>query len=170
MTKSVTNLFTKGTNNSIHLPDRGNFSFRGSWIGVHNDTIMDQWHVGNISSANYMITVEYDSNQKETIQMNVIARPERATYNVYGRASLHDEIITLSVEVDRSICKVIVNPQDATYAGAKLIFHATYAETIHPLTSPDLLIDVSTDDSGINTFDSINGTFDNTTVTFDKVV
>lgn len=169
MSKTVTNLFKKGRNNSIHLPDRGSFSFRGSWIGVHNNTVMDQWHVGEVSSANYMITVEYDSNQKETIQMNVIARPERAVYNVYGRATIHDELINLSVEVDRSLCKVIVNPTEASYSGAKLIFHATYAETIHPLTSPDLLIDVSTDDSGINTFDTINGSFDNTTVTFDKV-
>lgn len=169
MSKNVTNLFKKGRNNSIHLPDRGNFSFRGNWIGVHNNTIMDQWHVGEVSSANYMITVEYDSNQKETIQMNVIARPDRATYNVYGRASLHDDLISLSVTVDKSICKVIVDPADTSYSGAKLIFHATYAETIHPLTPPSLIIDVSTDDSGINTYDTINGTFDNSTVTFDRV-
>lgn len=169
MNKTVQNLFKKGPNNTINLPDRNSFSFRGSWVGVHNNTVMDSWHVGEFSSAVYQITVEFDSNEKETMQLSVVARPAEASFNVYGRASINNELINLSVEVDDTLCKIIVNPSDRIWQGAKLIFHATYAETIHPLTAPGLVEDTSTaDDDGINTFDSVNRTFDNTAITFDR--
>jgi len=169
MIKTVTNLFKKGPNNTINLPDRNNFSFRGRWLGVYNNTVMDSWHVGDFSSAIYQITVEFDSNEKEIMQLSVVARPEVASYNVFGRSSIANELVDISVEVDETLCKVIVNPSARIWQGAKLIFHATYAETIHPLTAPGLVADTSTaDDDGINTFDSVNRTFDNTTITFDR--
>lgn len=171
MNKTVSNLFKKGSNNSIHLPDRNNFAFRGKWIGVYNNTVMDSWHVGEFSSANYQIVVEFDSNEKETMQLSVIARPEEAGYNLYGRAAINNELIDVEVTVDNSLLKVIVHPSERIWQGAKLIFHATYAETIHPLTAPGLVADTSTaDNDGINTFDSASRTFDNTSVTFDRTI
>jgi len=171
MNKTVHNLFKKGPNNTIHLPDRNSFSFRGSWIGVHTNTVMDSWHVGDFSSAIYQITVEFDSNEKETMQLSVVARPAEAAFNVYGRAAINNELITIGVEVDDTLCKIIVNPSERIWQGAKLVFHATYAETIHPLTAPGLVADTSTaDDDGINTFDSITRTFDNTSITFDRTI
>jgi hypothetical protein len=169
MNKLIQNLFTKGRNNTIHLPKQNNFSYKGSWVGVHNNTVMDQWHVGDFSSAVYQITVEFDSNEKEIMQLSVVARPERASYNIYGRSSINDELITFTVTVDESMLKVLVSPSERIYTGAKLIFHATYAETIHPLTAPALVADTSTaEDDGLNTFDATNKTFDNSTVTFDR--
>ena len=168
MNKTVTNLFKKGVNESISLPSRSNFSYRGNWLGVHTNTIMDQFHVGQISSAIYQITVEFDSNNKEILQLSVVARPDLASYNVYGRSSLTNDLINISVTVDQTICKIIVNPASNIYAGAKLIFHATYAETIHQLVSPSAVADVSNDSGSINTFDETGGTFDNSTVTFDR--
>jgi len=168
MNKTTQNLFKKGSNDSIHLAERSNFSYRGNWLGVHNNTVMDSFHVGQISSAIYQITVEFDSNNKEILQLSVVARPDRASFNVYGRSSLSNDLINISVTVDHTICKVIVNPADTIYAGAKLIFHATYAETIHQLVAPSAVADTSTDTGSINTFDETGGTFDNTAVTFDR--
>ena len=52
MNKLLTNFFTKGQNNSILLPSRSNFSFRGSWVAVQrNNTILDKFHLGDFSSA-----------------------------------------------------------------------------------------------------------------------
>jgi len=169
MNKTVHNLFKKGSNNTINLPDRSSFSYRGRWIGVYNDTVMDSWHVGEFSSANYQITVEFDSNEKETMQLSVIARPAQASFNLYGRASIANELIDVSVTVDDTLLKVLVSPTERIWQGAKLVFHATYAEAIHPPTAPGLVADTSTaDDDGINTFDSVSRTFDNTTITFDR--
>ena len=171
MNKLLTGLFTKGSNQTIHLPDRSSFSYKGNWIGCHYNTIMDQWHVGEFSSVTYQITVEFDSNEKEIMQLSVVARPDRAVASVFGRSSINQELIALSVTVDESICKIHVNPSSSIYSGAKLIYHATYAKTIHQLTPPAIIADVSSveEGSGINTFDATSTYFDNTTITFDKV-
>ena len=89
MNKLLTNLFTKGANQTIHLPDRSSFSYKGNWIGVFNGATMDQWHVGEFSSATYQITVEFDSNEKEIMQLSVVARPDRAVASVFGRSSIN---------------------------------------------------------------------------------
>lgn len=170
MNKLLSNLFSKGQNNTILLPNASSFSYKGNWIGVHYNTVMDKWHLGDFSSAIYQITVEFDSNEKEIMQLSVVARPDRAVASIFGRSSINQELITLSVTVDESICKVHVAPSSNTWVGAKLIFHATYAKTIHPLTPPAIVADTSTIEAdGINTFDSIDRTFDATNVTFDKV-
>lgn len=169
MSKTLANLFRKGLKNTISLPNSSSFSFKGSWIGVHNDVLMDSWHVGDFSSAVYQITVERDSNEKEIMQMSVIARPEEAAYNIYGRSTIGHELVEFTVTVDESILKIHVSPTAQVYTGSKLIFHATYAETIHPLTAPALVADVSTaDDDGLNTFDASSRTFDNSAITFDR--
>ena len=169
MNKFLTKLFTKGQNNSILLPDRSNFSFRGNWLGVHYNSIMDKFHVGDFSSAMYQIVVEFDSNEKETMQLSVVARPDRAVANIFGRSSINAELIDISVTVDASICYIRVEPKARGYTGAKLIFHATYAQAIHQLTPPAIVAEESTTPStGINTFDAITSTFDKTNVTFDR--
>ena len=122
MNKFLTKLFTKGQNNSILLPDRSNFSFRGNWLGVHYNSIMDKFHVGDFSSAIYQIVVEFDSNEKETMQLSVVARPDRAVANIFGRSSINAELIDISVTVDASICYIRVEPKARGYTGAKLIF------------------------------------------------
>tara|TARA_B100000085_G_C18541031_1_gene511916 strand:+ start:1487 stop:1999 length:513 start_codon:yes stop_codon:yes gene_type:complete len=170
MNKFLTNLFSKGPNNTISLPDRSSFSYKGSWIGVHYNTVIDSFHLGEFSSAVYQITVEYDSNEKEIMQLSVVARPDRAVANIFGRSSINQELVNLSVTVDQSQVKINASPTSNTYAGAKLIFHATYAKTIHQLTPPAIVAETSSVESdGINTFDATTTYFDNTNITFDKV-
>ena len=170
MNKFLTNLFSKGPNNTISLPDRSSFSYRGSWVGVHYNTIVDKFHLGEFSSAIYQITVEFDSNEKEIMQLSVVARPDRAVANIFGRSSINQELVNLSVTVDQSVVKINASPTSNTYAGAKLIFHASYAQSINKLSPPAIVADTSTaPSSGINTFDSLDNKFDATNITFDKV-
>ena len=72
MNKQLNNLLSKGQNNTIELSNRSSFSFKGNWIGVYPSTVMDKWHVGDFSSVIYQITVEFGSNEKETIPVNPI--------------------------------------------------------------------------------------------------
>ena len=170
MNKFLTNQFGKGPNNSLYLSDRSNFAFRGKWIGVQYNTIMDKWHLGDFKSAHYQISVEYGSNEAETMQISVIARPDRAVVNIYGRSSINQELINISATVDASVVYLNVEPKSASYAGAKLIFHASYAQSINKLSPPAIVADTSTaPSSGINTFDSLDNKFDATNITFDKV-
>ena len=169
MNKQLTNLFSKGVNNKIELPNRNSFSYKGSWIGVYPGTVMDKWHVGDFSSVIYNITVEFGSNEKEIMQLSVVARPDRAVATIFGRSSINQELISISVTVDASVCYVNIAPKSTSYSGAKVVFHATYAKAINQLVPPAIVADTSTEEqSGINTFDSITSTMDNTTLTFDK--
>ena len=109
MNKLLTNFFTKGQNNSILLPSRSNFSFRGSWIAVQrNNTILDKFHLGDFSSAMYQVAVEFDSNEKETMQISVVARPDRAVVSIFGRASTPELIYCLAAVDASSVYYMLV--------------------------------------------------------------
>lgn len=170
MNKFLSNIFSKGLNNTILLPNQSSFSYKGNWVGVYRNTVMDKFHVGDFSSAIYQITVEHDSNEKEIMQLSVVARPDRAVASIFGRSSINLELINVEVTVDESLCKILVSPKETQYQGSKLIYHATYAKTINQLTPPAFVAEVSTEEpTGINTFDSIDNSMDATTITFDKV-
>lgn len=129
--------FLRGPNNTFRL-NHTYPSFGRPWTRVYADTLIDSWFVGDFSSASYHITVEYDSNEKETLQVLVVARPEHASFTVYGRTSIQYELITLSATVTAS--KLNLNASALPgFEGAKVIFTATYGETINQLGKPTVV-------------------------------
>ena len=118
----------------------------------------------------YQVAVEFDSNEKETMQISVVARPDRAVVSIFGRATINQELIDITAAVDASSVYLYGSPKTRSYLGSKVTFHATYAQAIHQLTPPAIVADTSTaPSSGINTFDSLDNKFDATNITFDKV-
>ncbi len=142
-----TDYFKRGTHNTLQFNNSANLSFKGPATTVYVDTEIDSWYVGDFSSASYHITVEFDSNQKETLQVLVVARPGHASYTIFGRISIDAELITLSASVTNSKMILTANPADPEFSGARIIFTATYSETISPLTLPTA---VSTPSNGEN--------------------
>ena len=69
---NLNNVFSTGQKNTLKL--QKGLSFKNPWIQIFNNTTVDSWYVGDFSSATYFITVEYDSNQKETMQVLEIGR------------------------------------------------------------------------------------------------
>lgn len=136
MSTNVNNYFTKGPQGTLALLPKSNFSYKGEKIPVYDNTEIDRWYVGSFSSATYFITVEYDSNQKETMQILVVARPEQASFTVFGRTSIEDELIEIDATVSASYLSLKASPKDPAFAGARLGFIATYAETMAPLGPP----------------------------------
>jgi plastocyanin len=139
---------TNGSNNTLKLINGTNFSYKGSWIQVYPNTEIDRWYVGDYSSANYTITVEFNSNKKEILQVLVVARPDQASLTVFGRTSIDDSLVNITATVNNSYVSVIANATDTSFIGSKLIFHAMYAETITPLAVSALTSFVGGDDSG----------------------
>jgi hypothetical protein len=133
---NLTQYFTPGLQGTLALKAGSNFSYKGGHLQIYNNTEIDRWYVGSFSSANYFITVEFDSNQKETLQVLVVARPEHASFTVYGRTSVDDQLITISAEVTGSWLSLKASPADPAYAGARICLSATYAETMLPLEQP----------------------------------
>jgi len=130
---NITNYISQGQRNTIKL--QKDLSFKNPWIQVYNNTAVDQWHVGEFSSASYFVTVEYDSNSKETMQVSVVARPGQATLSIYGRTSIQDSLVTLTATVTNSTLTLSATANTG-YSGSKLTYVASYIETIQPLTTP----------------------------------
>lgn len=149
--------FLKGSKNTVRL-NRSGLAYGRPWVQVYADTILDEWYVGDFSSASYHITVEFDSNQKETMQVLVIARPGHASYTVFGRTSIQDELITISASVNSSKMILTANPASLAYTGAKVIFTASYSETITPLALP-IAVAGSSDGGGSETPNVTNYSF-----------
>jgi hypothetical protein len=131
--------FDQGVHSTLRLKPGANWSYKGQWVQIFNDTEIDRWYVGDFSSASYQITVEYNSNKKEILNALVVARPDEASVVIYGRVSIDDELITLTVTVNDSYLSLKASPTTSTFEGAKLIFLATYAQTINALTVPESL-------------------------------
>lgn len=131
--------FDQGVQSTLRLKPGVNWSHKGQWVQIFDDTEIDRWYMGDFSSASYQITVEYNSNKKEVLNALVVARPSEASIVVYGRVSIDDELITLTATVNDSYLSLKASPTNPAFEGAKLIFVATYAQTINDLTVPESL-------------------------------
>jgi hypothetical protein len=134
MTQSLTTYLTPGPQHTLSLLPGTNFSFKGTRISVVNDTEIDRWYIGSFSSASYFITVEYDSNQKETMQVLVVGRAEAASLAIFGRVSI-PQMINLSATVNDSWVSIIANPITG-FKGVRVSFTATYAEAMTQPIAP----------------------------------
>jgi hypothetical protein len=135
MTTSLTSYLSPGPQHTVALLPGTNFSFMGNRVAIGTDTEIDRWYIGSFSSASYFITVEFDSNRKETMQVLVIARAQAANLSIFGRVSL-PKLINLSAAVNDSWVSIIVNPISDVYKGAKISFTATYGQTMSQPIAP----------------------------------
>ena len=131
---SFSNYFEAGANSTLRIKKGTNWSHKGQWVQVFTDTEIDRWYVGDFSTASYQITVEFDSNKKEIIHALVVARPDEASIVLYGRASIDDELITLTATVNNSYLSLKASARIPEFNGVRVIYIATYAETMGPLT------------------------------------
>ena len=130
---NLTKYFNVGLRNTLKLANGVHLSHKGPWTIVYNNnTIIDEWHVGDFMSADYVISIDYNTNQKEILRCLVVAGPDAATLTIYGRTQLDNELVTLTAVVDSSRVKLIANPKTG-FDGSKLIFSATYFQTINEL-------------------------------------
>ena len=131
-----TRYFAPGVKNTLFLKNGVNFYNRGPWRQVFTDTEVDRWYVGDFAAANYIISVEFDSQKKETMSILVVARPDQATYTIYGRASIDDPLITISATVNDSFLSLTLSPIIPEYSGARVIYFAQYFATLTDLQRP----------------------------------
>jgi hypothetical protein len=135
--------FLQGLKNTLRLQNGVNFSYKGPWVAVTENTVIDEWYVGDFMAAEYTIVVDVGNIRKEVIKCLVIAGPERANLTIYGRTNLNENLIDLSATVNASKLSLIANPASSpdgsTYdnstllLGSKLIFSANYYHTINEL-------------------------------------
>lgn len=135
---SFASYFAQGLRSTLRILNGTNFSYKGPWVQVYPSTTIDQWYVGEFMSAEYTISVDYNTFKKEIIKCLVVAAPGTAQITVYGRSNLGDNLVDLSATVDNSKVTLIANPATSidgstVYLGSKLIFSANYYYTQNEL-------------------------------------
>ena len=118
-----------GLHGTLRFNNGVSVSHMGTVVAVTTNTVIDQFFVGDFSSALYTITVNYASNKQESMQVRVVARPNAASVSIVNRTMIDDEIITLSGTVTASYFQLTASVTNSAYANAKLTFFANYAET-----------------------------------------
>ena len=63
----------------------GNPTVQGALV---EGLVLDKWHVNTFTSAEYTISVDYDTNNKEMLKVLVVASPNQSSLTIYGRSNL----------------------------------------------------------------------------------
>lgn len=125
--------FIQGLHNTLRLINGTQFSYKGPWVTVADAIVIDEWYVGDFASADYTITVDYNTHKKEVIKCVLVASPNNADLTVYGRTSLNENLINLSVTVDSSRVYLTASPASTIVSGSKVIFSANYYYTLNEI-------------------------------------
>jgi hypothetical protein len=105
-----TQYFAPGPKDTLKLNNGKNFSYKGPWVQLLPETVLDEYFVGDFMSAEYTICIDGGNYLKETIKCLVVASPEKANLTVFGRTNLGLDLINLSATVSSSRVKIIANP------------------------------------------------------------
>lgn len=124
------NFFTKGLHGTLRPTNNTQFSYKNNWKQIYNQTILDEWHVGDFMSAEYTIVVDHTRSDKEVLKVIVVASPNDAGITVFGRAGTNDQLVNVSAEVTESTFKLILSPAQPSKAGARAMFSASYYQTL----------------------------------------
>ena len=135
---------TDGLKNTLLFRNNAGTSYNGPWKQVYTNTLLDRWHVGNFSSVEYTISVDFNVLNKEIIKVLVTATRDRASVVIYARNNTLADLVTVSATVNDSYVDIILNPiiiavdlendipaQD--YSASKVIYTAKYFHTQNPL-------------------------------------
>lgn len=123
--------FLQGLKNTLRFNNGKNLSYKGPWVQVLPNTVVDEFYVGDFMAAEYTICVDAGNVDKEVIKCLICAGPEQASITVYARTTINADLITLTADVNSSRVRLIADPIGAGVK--KLIYSANYYYTINDL-------------------------------------
>lgn len=133
---NILKFFSQGRKDSVLFKNNGAMSHNGPWKQIYPDTLLDRWHVGEFSSAEYTISVDLDNNDKELVKCLITAGLDIASVAIYARSNLGRNLVEITATVNDSYVDVILNPSaedSTTTAGAKVIYTVQYFQNQNPL-------------------------------------
>jgi hypothetical protein len=143
---NITKFFSTAVNGALLFKNNGAVAHNGPWKQAYPNTILDRWHVGDFSTAEYTISVDYNMGNREIVKFVVVANVQTASVVIYARNNLGNDLITISADVNNSYVDVFVNPVQVTTliddeevvtfdsAGARVIYTVQYFYNQLPLS------------------------------------
>ena len=133
MAQPTNMFFTKGPNSTAQLSRGTNLSYQSTNVAIYTSTQIDQWAIGDFISAEYIINAEYGLNERETINVTLVAMPGQTTVNIHGRTSLTRQLLNVRSNAANSYAQLIVEPASTQVQGIIVSFFAIYAKASQPL-------------------------------------
>ena len=128
----VSRFFGKGDRNTLLMKNGLNLSYNGPYSVVEEGMILDQWHVNTFSTAEYTISVDYDTNNKEILKVLVSASPNQSSLSIYGRSNLGNKLIKIASEVNNSYVRIKINPEDKSGTEKYTVLRLSLVQHILP--------------------------------------
>jgi len=92
--------------------------------------VLHDFNVDSYASAHYIIHAECGSDQRETLNVSVVAKLGKASITVYGRINTGVNLIDVSADIADSILTVYATPAVSGLQNVKVTAFATLAETL----------------------------------------
>lgn len=92
--------------------------------------VLHEFNVDTYASAHYVIHAECGSDQRETLNVSVVAKLGKASITVYGRINTGVNLVNVSADIADSILTVYATPAVPGLQNIKVTAFATLAETI----------------------------------------
>jgi hypothetical protein len=132
---NFSSFFSQGLKNTLRVKNGSNMSYKGPWVLIYPDTVVDRWYVGDFQSAEYTFAVDLGNTDREIIKCLLVAGPDNATVTVFGRSNLTRDLVDFQATVNASYVSLIASPSSTAVNGSKLIYSATYYYAVNSLTS-----------------------------------
>ena len=65
---NITQYLKSGLQNTLLVRNNSGFSYAGPWKQVYVNTQLDRFHLGDFSSADYTVSADLDTNNKEIVK------------------------------------------------------------------------------------------------------
>lgn len=139
---NISKFFGTGANGALLAKNNSATSHNGPWKQVYTDTLLDRWHFGDFSSAEYTISTDFSKEHRELLKCTVVANIQTASIVIYARNNLGNNLLDVTAQVNNSYVDIIINPIEVlvndivtfTSAGAKVIYTVQYFCNQQPLS------------------------------------
>ena len=130
---NINDYVTNGLNDTLLVKNNGGFSHYGPWKNLQDDTLVDKFFIGDISSAEYTISIDLNSDNKEILKCLVTSSLEEAKVVVYGRNYTDKSLAELYALVNNQFVELYVTPKNPAFKSARFIHSVNYFHTLHQL-------------------------------------
>ena len=129
----IDDYLTNGLNDTLLVKNNGGFSHYGPWKNLQDDTLVDKFFIGDISSAEYTISIDLNSDNKEILKCLVTGSLEQAKVVVYGRNYTDKSLANLYALVNNQYIELYASPKNTAFKSARFIHTANYFHNLHQL-------------------------------------
>jgi len=129
----IDDYLTNGLNDTLLVKNNGGFSHYGPWKNLQSDTLVDKFHIGDISSAEYTISVDLNSDNKEILKCLVTSSLNEAKVVVYARNYTDKSLAEVYALVNNQYVELYLNPKNDAFKAARFIHTAQYFHNLHQL-------------------------------------